>query len=112
MKINESVKNTSPLGLDKAGVEKANTAKLEAEAKQKSEKSQSADKSSGNVTLSPLSAKLQSLEAKVAASSVFDAEKVDAIKSAIAGGKFNVNSEKVADGLIETVKDLLTNRIA
>lgn len=112
MKINEPVKNVTALGVDKTGVEKASAAKVEAETKQKSERSPSSDKSSGNVTLSPLSAKLQSLEAKVSASNVFDAEKVDAIKSAIAGGKFNVNSEKVADGLIETVKDLLTSRIA
>jgi len=112
MKINESIKKAAGLGVDKAGVEKANAAKVSAEAKQQAGKSQSATPSSENVTLSPLSAKLQSLEAKVAASNVFDAEKVDAIKSAIAGGQFSVSSEKVADGLIETVKDLLTSRMA
>ncbi len=112
MKINESIKKTAGLGIEKAGVEKANAARIGTEAKQQADKSQSGAKSSENVTLSPLSAKLQSLEAKVAASSVFDAEKVDAIKSAIAGGKFAVSSEKVADGLIETVKDLLTSRVA
>lgn len=112
MKINESIKNTAGLGIEKAGVEKANVAKVEAEARQKAEKSQIGEKSSGNVTLSPLSAKLQTLETKVKASNVFDAEKVDAIKSAIAGGQFSVSSEKVADGLIETVKDLLTSRFA
>lgn len=112
MKINETIKNTAGLGLDKASVEKANAAKIEADAKQKAEKSITGDKSSGNVTLSPLSAKLQTLETKVKASNVYDAEKVDAIKSAIAGGQFSVNSEKVADGLIETVKDLLTSRFA
>ncbi|WP_019898869.1 flagellar biosynthesis anti-sigma factor FlgM [Methylotenera mobilis] len=112
MKINETIKNTAGLGLDKSNVEKANAAKVEADAKQKAEKSITGDKSSGNVTLSPLSAKLQTLETKVKASNVYDAEKVDAIKSAIAGGQFSVNSEKVADGLIETVKDLLTSRFA
>lgn len=112
MKINESIKNTAGLGLDKTGVEKANAAKVEAEAKQKAEKSQTSDKSSGSVTLSPLSTKLQTLETKVKASNVYDAEKVEAIKSAIAGGQFSVSSEKVADGLIETVKDLLTSRFA
>jgi len=67
-------------------------------------------KVAGNVTLSPMSAQIQSLEAKVAASNVFDVEKVDAIKSAIAGGQFKVDSGKVADGLIETVRDLLTTK--
>lgn len=112
MKINETIKGAAGLGVDKAGVEKANAAKVEADARQKVEKSQSGAKSAENVTLSPMAAKLQSLEKKVAASNVFDTQKVDAIKSAIAGGQFKVDSEKVANGLIETVKDLLTNRAA
>ncbi|PKO46971.1 MAG: flagellar biosynthesis anti-sigma factor FlgM [Betaproteobacteria bacterium HGW-Betaproteobacteria-22] len=112
MKINDSVSNATALGVDKVGAEKTGAAKINAEARQQSNGSQAAGRSSDNVTLSPLSAKLQSLEAKVSASSVFDAEKVDAIKSAISSGQFSVSSEKVADGLIETVKDLLTSRIA
>lgn len=112
MKINETINKTAGLGIDKTGVERANAAKVGAEAKPQADKSQAGAQSGENVTLSPLSAKLQSLEAKVAASSVFDAEKVDAIKSAISSGQFAVSSEKVADGLIETVKDLLTSRIA
>jgi negative regulator of flagellin synthesis FlgM len=112
MKINETIKNAAGLGLDKASIEKANAAKVETDAKQKAGKSPSGESASGNVTLSPLSAKLQTLETKVKASNVYDAEKVDAIKSAIAGGQFSVNSEKVAEGLIETVKDLLTSRFA
>ncbi|MDO9364890.1 MAG: flagellar biosynthesis anti-sigma factor FlgM [Methylotenera sp.] len=112
MKVNDTIKNTAALGVDKANVEKANAAKVEVESKQKTEQSQSGSKSTENVTLSPLSTKLQSLEAKVAASNVFNAEKVGAIKSAIESGQFTVSSEKVANGLIETVKDLLTNRAA
>lgn len=112
MKVNDTIKNTAAVGVDKANVEKANAAKVEAETKQKTEQSQSGSKTTENVTLSPLSTKLQSLEAKVAASNVFDAEKVGAIKSAIESGQFAVSSEKVANGLIETVKDLLTNRAA
>jgi negative regulator of flagellin synthesis FlgM len=41
---------------------------------------------------------------------VFDTKKVERIKLAIADGQFNVNSEKVADGLLETVRDLLHSR--
>jgi len=61
-----------------------------------------------NVTLSPMSSKLLQLEAAVKSSNVFDIEKVDAIKSAISAGNFQVNTEKVAAGLIATVTDLLT----
>lgn len=112
MKINDTIKNAAGLGVDKSGVDKANAAKVETGVRQQAGKAQSGGKSAENVTLSPLSSKLQKLEAKVATSNVFDAQKVDAIKSAIAGGQFKVSSEKVADGLIETVKDLLTSRIA
>ncbi|MCB5189288.1 flagellar biosynthesis anti-sigma factor FlgM [Methylobacillus arboreus] len=61
-----------------------------------------------SVTLSPLASQLQSIEAAGANEQVYDAEKVSAIKSAISSGQFRVDSEKVADGLINTVRDLLT----
>ena len=61
-----------------------------------------------SVTLSPCASQLQSIEAAGANEQVYDADKVNAIKSAISSGQFRVDSEKVADGLINTVKDLLT----
>lgn len=41
---------------------------------------------------------------------VFDTKKVERIKLAIAEGHFTVNSEKVAEGLLDTVRDLLHSR--
>ncbi|OYY50478.1 MAG: flagellar biosynthesis anti-sigma factor FlgM [Methylophilales bacterium 28-44-11] len=104
MKINDSIKNKVELGADKVG----NGKNLGASglAANKTETT-STTKSSESVTLSPMSVQLQSITSEVSASEVFDAEKVNAIKSAIESGQFKVNSEKVADGLIDTVKDLL-----
>lgn len=58
-----------------------------------------------------LSSQGQALASAVGSSSqVFDTKKVERIKMAIADGQFKVNSEKVADGLLETVRDLLHSR--
>ena len=105
MKINDSIKNVAGLGVDKATTGKANSAKPNGP-----QASQVETKSTESVTLSPMASQLKSLEEKVAASNVFDAEKVEAIKSAIASGQFKVDSDKVADGLIASVKDFLSTQ--
>ena len=99
MKIDDSVKKTGGLGVTPTqtragkGVSKASTSTT----------------SSDNVHISP---QLQGLEGQVASSSVFDANKVEEIKAAIAGGQFQVNPEKVASGLISNVTDLLQTQTA
>lgn len=100
MKINETIKKTAGLGLEKPEYNPAS----------KASQANAGGPLSESVTLSPAASQLQSLESSVAAANVFDADKVEAIKSAIANGEFKVDAEKVADGLISTVKDLLTAR--
>lgn len=52
----------------------------------------------------------KSIAAAGASNAVFDAKKVADIKAAISEGRFQVNAEMVADGLIATVKDLIQSR--
>jgi negative regulator of flagellin synthesis FlgM len=54
-----------------------------------------------------LSSQSQALSGASADNSVFDISKVQEIKDAIAGGRFQVDAGKIADGLIDTVKDLI-----
>ncbi len=82
----------------------------DAKAPRKSETAPAAASEQGNVTLSPLSAQLQSLEANVAMDNVYDADKVEAIKLAISNGEFQIDAGKIADGLINTVQDLLARQ--
>lgn len=57
-----------------------------------------------------LSSQGQALANASSTSAVFDTRKVERIKAAIAEGQFKVDSEKVADNLLETVRDLLHSR--
>lgn len=61
---------------------------------------------SDSVTLSP------EAQAMAAASDkdTFNMDKVNEIKAAIANGTFKVNANRIADGLIDTVKDLISTR--
>lgn len=102
MKINDSVKQPIDMATDKLGV---NSGKKSGQAS-----TSAPSASTESVTLSTLSSQLKSLEAKVANTEVFDAKKVDEIKTAISSGQFKVDSGKVADGLISSVQELLNTQ--
>lgn len=100
VKINDTLKATP-------GLPAANTPA--ASAKNAEKAASAAPASTDSVRLSSQG---QAMAASSASSStgVFDTKKVERIKLAIADGQFQVNSEKVADGLLETVRDLLHSR--
>lgn len=102
MKINDTLQSTS---LPATPAATSSTARGAEKAAQAAAPSVASD----NVRLSPQG---QAMAASAAggASAVFDTKKVERIKLAIADGQFQVNSEKVADGLLDTVKDLLHSR--
>ncbi len=99
MKIDDSINKTAGLGVTPT----------QTKAGKNVTKSGTNSVSSDNVQFS---SQLQGLEGQVASSSVFDANKVEEIKAAIAGGQFQVNPEKVASGLISNVSDLLQTQSA
>ena len=99
MKIDDSVKKTTGLGV---GTTQARAGK-------------GADKAAGTPATPTqsdsvhLSSKLQSM-AQASGNGVFDLNKVEEIKAAIAEGRFQVDPEKVANGLLDTVSDLIRTR--
>lgn len=59
------------------------------------------------VSLSARAAQLKALETQLAAIPLVDRAKVDSIKAAIASGQYSVNADNVAQGLVDSVKDML-----
>lgn len=70
-------------------------------------KAESAGGSGQSVELSPLAAQLQAIEARLADVPIVDTARVEEIKTAIADGKFTVDTGRIADRLIETARELV-----
>lgn len=68
--------------------------------------------SGAQVDISGTSSRLRELEATIANVPVVDSARVDEIKQAIADGRFKVNADRVADSLIESVRQMLNTRPA
>lgn len=49
----------------------------------------------------------QNVESVLASTPVVDVERVAEIKRAIAEGRFQVNADRIADGLLQSVRDML-----
>jgi len=65
-----------------------------------------------SVSLSDTSSQLNALETSVSQSSGFDSAKVEAIKQAISEGRFKINPEQIADGLLSYTRDLVAQQKA
>ncbi len=62
---------------------------------------------SAEVELSPLSARLQETEGSRGVDSVVDSDRVAAIRAAISAGTFKIDTGRIADGLIDSVRQML-----
>jgi negative regulator of flagellin synthesis FlgM len=99
VKIDDSIKKAPGLGVGTT----------QTRSNKSTEKAGTSQPASDNVRLSP---QVQALAGQVASAGVFDSSKVEEIKAAIAGGQFQVDPEKVANGLLDTVNDLIRSRKA
>jgi negative regulator of flagellin synthesis FlgM len=59
------------------------------------------------VELSSLSSSLNKAEAAMAATPAVDRNRVDEIRQAISEGRFKIDANRIADGLIESVRQML-----
>jgi negative regulator of flagellin synthesis FlgM len=66
--------------------------------------------STDQVDLSELSARIQDAGSVTAQSSPIDTAKVAEIKQAISEGRFQINPERIADGLLENVRQMLARQ--
>ena len=60
-----------------------------------------------DVTLSARAAQLKELETQLAAIPVVDRARVESIKEAIASGQYRVDTGNIAQGLLDSVKEML-----
>ena len=98
MKINDSSSINKPaattVGAPQTGANRA------------AEKAGAVAAGSDNVRLSSQAKALSS----TSTNGVFDTKKVEEIKAAIASGQFQVDAAKIADGLIDSVRDMIQKR--
>ncbi|MET0961259.1 MAG: flagellar biosynthesis anti-sigma factor FlgM [Noviherbaspirillum sp.] len=94
---------------DSSSINKAapgNIAASQAGANRAAEKTGAAAAGSDNVRLSSQAKALST----TSTGGVFDTKKVEEIKAAIASGQFRVDAGKIADGLIDSVRDMIQKR--
>ncbi len=63
-----------------------------------------------SLTLTESSTRIRTLESELASVDITDVGKIESVKSALASGTFTVNTEVVADRLIDHTKEALRKR--
>jgi negative regulator of flagellin synthesis FlgM len=99
VKIENSIKANAPVSSDMTSAKSSQKAEIAGQSM-----------ASGLRDSIQLSSRFQDIEKNLSNSEVFDSARVEEIKQAISEGRFAVNPEKVADHLLENVRDLLRSR--
>ncbi|PTD97342.1 flagellar biosynthesis anti-sigma factor FlgM [Pseudothauera lacus] len=68
---------------------------------------QAAPAAGDKVQISSLSSSLQKAEAAISAAPVVDSQRVAEIRQAISEGRFKVDADRIADGLLDSVREFL-----
>ncbi len=82
----------------------------EPRAKPQTTPKQAGGEAEGKVELSALSSSLSRAEAAIASTPVVDRARVEEIRQAISEGRFQVDAGRIADGLLESARELLEAR--
>lgn len=99
MKIDPTVKTVAPLKAAETGAGKGSAAPHRTHTVQ------------DQVALTDSAARLRELEARLAELDITDPARVEAVRQAIAEGRFQVDPEAVADGMIREAIELLRQQI-
>lgn len=94
MKIDSSVKSVGPPGSD-------------TRTRATGAPTQPAAPAETQVQLSALAGRMQQMDGVLAETPVVDSARVAEIRQAIAEGRFEMNPERIADGLIASVREML-----
>ena len=94
------------------GLSKAVSGLLSGENRQKVQPSAQQQPGAGQskVELSRLSSSLAKAEATIASTPEVDRQRVDEIRQAISEGRFKVDPERIADGLLDNVREMFSAR--
>ena len=95
MKIDSTLKTVAPSAVQEQRVQSDKTPAA------------SQSKSRSQVELSSLSTQLQGIEASLGTSQPVDSARVAEVKKAIAEGRFEMNSDVIADKLIDATREAL-----
>lgn len=96
--------------IENSGKSFAPTAASEAKPRSPANATARTEAAADKVELSPLSAMLKKAEGAMASTPVVDQQRVAEIRQAIAEGRFTVDTGRVADGLIASVREMLGSR--